>query len=711
MFMRYGVSILALGLVLAGPTSGLAQPTGWVTAQPFFTTINLVRALNLATGAVEFSLELPAGITVGEGMLTHDGQFYLLATSVGIARFNAASKVFEGFFGPPRHATGVQVSPSGRWVYASGPSGLTKLDATTGQIVRHECCDTVPLAFTPDGATRVELRRRETAGVLETVVSAFADEGDEPPTWQIVVPGVVLGRPAIDNARLAVRFAGADNTTILFNLDNGTESGRVRAGDLALRGDTLLVSSYWPGATPFDGEFRLTAYALPSLAESHVKTVPSFDPSRVSQGAVHISSDGGVIYWLSFTAFGLSVSHTGYLTLDAETYETVGNGVLGPQRIRSLSIEARPACVFDAPLSTIPTSAEGGIVDVPVVPRPACGPWTVPPDRHILNPGPHNGPATIRVAIMPNTDSGIRNNTVHVGGRTVSIPQAAAVPSAPEMTARVAGSRVTVSWIPAPGAGVRQFVVRGAVRGGVLIPVATLSATGRTWTSPSLPAGSYVVDLVARNDAGDSAPSTRFEFSIGSSATPDAPVGLAADVRDDVVTLTWEPSPSGPAPSAYIVEAAPAGTSAFAEVARTEMPTFAATRVPAGTWEARVRAVTAGGSSVPSTTVSIAAVTCTTAPSVPLGLWTMTSVGLSTRLVTLQWSAPSTGSVESYIVEAGSSPGNADLGSFVVPFPRSFFEVPLPPGIRAFVRVLGQNACGTGAATADVALVDFSGPS
>ena len=60
-------------------------------------TIHFVRAVNLATGVAELDLQVPAGVAIGDGALTADGQSFLVATSLGVARFNTATRSFDGF--------------------------------------------------------------------------------------------------------------------------------------------------------------------------------------------------------------------------------------------------------------------------------------------------------------------------------------------------------------------------------------------------------------------------------------------------------------------------------------------------------------------------------------------------------------------------------------------------------------------------------------
>jgi hypothetical protein len=323
-------------------------------------------------------------------------------------------------------------------------------------------------------------------------------------------------------------------------------------------------------------------------------------------------------------------------------------------------------------------------------------------DRRVVNPGPHVGAATLLVQTWANSDAIARTTAVTIGTRTVLIMQPSGVPAAPSLDAAVVGDRVTLSWAPEVGAGVTGFIIRGALAGSAVSDVLQLPAHLRTWTSPPLPSGSYEVELVAANDAGRSVASDRRAFSIGASAAPEPPTSLAATVADDRVALSWTPAPTVPAPSGFVVEAAADGSPAFAPVARTDVPSLVATRVPAGTWLARVRSATAGGVSEPSATVIVSTAPCALPPGppqAPWALWTPPSVSA-------RWSPPAVGSVEEYVIEVGSTSGAVDLGRLVVTGTRLSHTEPVS-SLAAFVRVRARNACGESAPSAEIAIVVY----
>jgi hypothetical protein len=172
--------------------------------------------------------------------------------------------------------------------------------------------------------------------------------------------------------------------------------------------------------------------------------------------------------------------------------------------------------------------------------------------------------------------------------------------------------------------------------------------------------------------------------------------------------LTWNVPAVGARPTTYIVEAGSApGRSDLATFSTgNAAPSLSAPGLGAGTYFVRVRAANSGGVSAPSNEVVFAIgggpvpTACTVAPGVPGGL--RSSVNGST--VTLAWNAAS-GGPTSYVVEAGSSSGRADL---VVSDSGNAGTSLVATGVGAgsyFVRMRAHNACGAGAASNEVIVV------
>ncbi len=127
------------------------------------------------------------------------------------------------------------------------------------------------------------------------------------------------------------------------------------------------------------------------------------------------------------------------------------------------------------------------------------------------------------------------------------------------------------------------------------------------------------------------------------------------------------------------------------------LPMFTASSVPSGQYRVQVRALNPLGMSNPSNVADVVVAGCVAplAPSLPTG----TFVG---GVATVSWQ-PVSGAT-SYLVQAGSQPGGSDLFSGNVGNSTSASASGLPPSFRAFVRVSAVNACGTSAASPEVAI-------
>jgi hypothetical protein len=377
------------------------------------------------------------------------------------------------------------------------------------------------------------------------------------------------------------------------------------------------------------------------------------------------------------------------------------------QQPQGFAVEPGVPCVFQKPSaigSVVPP--EGGMVEIPVSAVGPCLPWSVDApvisgatSSRAVNPGPHVGSAVLRVIVSPTLVAATATVSLPVPGRITTVTQEGALPSAPHVAATLADGRVTVSWTPSFGAAANRFLVYGGLRGGSLILLASLPADSRSWTSMPLPPGSYEV-RVAAGHLNESGPmSEPFEFSVGIAAIPDAPINLQSTTADDVVKLQWSPAPSGSAPSAYDVEAAPSGSASFTTVRRVVMPELAVTDVPTGTWDVRVRAVTDGGRGAASNVVTVTTARCTTAPSAPTSL---ISVGSSyvAPMAHVEWSPPAIGGANDYVIDVGLASGRTDA-RIVSPGPGLVFETAAPRGIY-FARVRARNACGESAPSNEV---------
>src|SRR6266511_5252689 len=188
-------------------------------------------------------------------------------------------------------------------------------------------------------------------------------------------------------------------------------------------------------------------------------------------------------------------------------------------------------------------------------------------------------------------------------------------------------------------------------------------------------------------------------FAIGiSRAAPAPPSNLSAQVSGNTVNLTWS-APVGSTLTGFRLQAGTApGLSNVADVILGVTTQLTATSVPSGTYYVRVRALDATGESAPSNeiAVSVGGGGCAP-PAAPIGL-AATVVG---NVVTVTWQAVSGAGVV-YLLEAGSALGLSNVGVFNVG-PVLSLTASAPNGTY-YVRVRGANACGSGAASSDIAV-------
>ncbi len=690
--------VLVLVLFVALPAS--AQPQAWVLHRYIGSTPwQSLFVVNLATGRSDTRFDL-TGVTIGGGDVTPDGQFYLLATSFGVVRFSTATRSIVGLFGPAMNAGGVRVSPSGRWVYvlADTPRRIVTLDANTGAVVSERSDPPFQPVFSPDGAMRYEVI--QDFALSRTVITAYPDAPDAPPLWQKTLMAIVGGFAASDQEFIYSEAAA----TVVLAAATGQERGRValRAGFTAIHSRTLYVTTTAPPSAPVTQVMRID---LDTLASTVLREFPALIATFPNgPTGLRVSSDGRVVYLLHhYSVLGITVSRTSYYAIDTATGELVATGVLNSQYTDDFDVEPGAACIFrKPPIAGSVVPPQGGLVDLPVVADGPCLPWTVLPNdvAAAVNAGPHTGSATLFMIVAPILSSTSRAVALPVPGGGTTVTQTGALPAAPRLTGNINGGRLTLSWTPTFGAGQSLFTVYGGLCGGALVPVALpLSGSARTWSIDGLPAGSYQVRIAASNGDGIGAMSNPFEFSVGVTELPDAPVSLQVIVADDDVQLRWQQAPTGPAPAAYDIEASPAGAGTFVAVRRVSSPELAATNVPSGSWDVRVRAVTDGGTSAPSNTVRIATAPCTAAPSAPTSL---SSVGATVnhRTAHLEWNAPATSSADEYVIEAGLASA-ATAVRIVSPGSGRVFETRVPPGVY-FARVRARNACGESAPSNEV---------
>lgn len=184
---------------------------------------------------------------------------------------------------------------------------------------------------------------------------------------------------------------------------------------------------------------------------------------------------------------------------------------------------------------------------------------------------------------------------------------------------------------------------------------------------------------------------------------PNAPTNLTASVINTSVTLQWSAPASGDPASTYVLEAgSTTGASNLANFATGSTATaYITTGVPAGIYYVRVRAQNASGAGAASNEiiVVVGSNVCTSPPAAPGGLRS----AVDGTTVTLNWTLPAGGCpVTSYVLQAGSTPGSANLANFGTGTTSTTFVANAVANGTYYIRVLGQNGAGTGAPSNEV---------
>ncbi len=176
--------------------------------------------------------------------------------------------------------------------------------------------------------------------------------------------------------------------------------------------------------------------------------------------------------------------------------------------------------------------------------------------------------------------------------------------------ATVQGGIVTLAWTsPATGHPVdRYFVGVGTRPQSLDAAVIDTGSTDLTLTTAAGP-GVYFVRVAGLNACGVGAASNEIGVVVGPQV-PGPPTGLLAGISmDRVVTLSWQPSSAGGAPTEYVIEAGEApGLSNVAVLPTASSMTSFVIAAPPGRYYVRVRALNAHGSSLPSAEIELVVV-------------------------------------------------------------------------------------------------------
>jgi hypothetical protein len=175
-----------------------------------------------------------------------------------------------------------------------------------------------------------------------------------------------------------------------------------------------------------------------------------------------------------------------------------------------------------------------------------------------------------------------------------------------------------------------------------------------------------------------------------------APVLNPAVVLGPGVTFTWSTVPGA---SSYILRAGVASGQYLVGADIGNTATFTAQAPAVGVYFVRVDAVV-NGVPVPSNEISFTVVSMTVPPTAPSDLTTY----LNGVAGVLTWN-PSAGNLSHYVLQAGTTPGGADVGSFpLAPTATSLVVPSVPPGTY-YLRIVPFNQGSAGPASNEATLV------
>ncbi len=264
-----------------------------------------------------------------------------------------------------------------------------------------------------------------------------------------------------------------------------------------------------------------------------------------------------------------------------------------------------------------------------------------------------------------------------------------------------AGNTVNLTWLPPTSGGApASYVLEvGSAAGRSDLARFVTGNTNAVFSAGGVVEGVYFVRIRATNALGTSGTSNEVQLTVAY-LPPGPPTGLTATSAGSSVTVSWSAPSTGDAPTTYVVEAG--SRPGLADLARVSTSTTAtslsASGVPNGTYYLRVRAANPGGQGPPSNE-AVLTVGCTGAPGAPGNL---RITGNSGGNVSLAWDA-ATGNPATYVLQAGSSPGAANIGSLDLGPVTTFGTGGVPAGSYQ-LRVIARNACGTSIASNELVL-------
>jgi len=252
------------------------------------------------------------------------------------------------------------------------------------------------------------------------------------------------------------------------------------------------------------------------------------------------------------------------------------------------------------------------------------------------------------------------------------------------------GANTLFTWdamSPAPAGG---YVIEGGFAAGQT--AGALAVGNATSVALPLPAGPAFIRVRPQGSTDVSN-----EIVAGCFAPPLPPTALTTTLNGTNLSLAWT-APSGAVTAYTFLAGTTAGSSNAATVTLPGTQTSIGGTVPGGTFFARVTATNACGTSGPSGEVFFTIGAPDPLPVAPTNL----AAVVTGNTVSLSWTAPA-GAITSYVLEAGTGTGLANLGTLSIGATPSLVVPGVPAGTYV-LRVRAVTTAGSGAPSADVVI-------
>ena len=250
----------------------------------------------------------------------------------------------------------------------------------------------------------------------------------------------------------------------------------------------------------------------------------------------------------------------------------------------------------------------------------------------------------------------------------------------------IVGNTVTISWTAPATVSPTGYVLEGGIDPGQTLASMPTGSTATTFTFTA-PTGAFYIRVHALVGTSRSVASNEIRIFVNVPAPPSAPANLLGLADGTSLTLAWQNTAAGGAPTEIRLDVTGAVTTSLTMPAS---ESFVFNGVPPGTYTFAVRAMNASGISTASNPVTLTFPGTCSAPSTPAAF----SIETNGAHVSIAWGLPANGAAPSgyqLIV------GGAFTGTFTTTM--RTMTATAPPGTYT-LSLVATNACGQSPPTA-----------